>query len=452
LQRIKWRDRKPAPLKKRKGAAPAYSCTEQRFARYEKREEKQIPDSIAATGTSTAEVQTGTRSSAIAMYCVLLVAYSLMAADRYLFPFLNSDVRKEFGFSVPTIGLLSTIFTLGLGIGGLPTGYLMSRFSRKTVLSLGIAIFSGATMLTTVATGFWTMLLCLAVTGIGMAMLATSIFALAASYFIKYRAAAIGSVNLSYGIGGFYAPILASAFLVTYKTWRAPMIAFGLFGFVTLALILIFVRSWFSETRRAAQTRADARGASSLMNRNSIILTVLSVLHGFSMYGFLGMYTYYLREGLHYPPRTAAGVIGFFGVGALTSIFCGWLGDRMSPRVVLTGAFLCSAVLGYLFFHGASESVVAARIMTCAYGVIASAILYVNLAGYHVKAVRGSLANRASGMFVTSLYAAAAFAGSLMGWIEANHGWPMAGVIQMSVLSIVGAVLTLALRPSEMAL
>src|SRR6202043_4022820 len=80
-----------------------------------------------------------------------------------------------------------------------------------------------------------------------------------------------------------------------------------------------------------------------------------------------------------------------------------------------------------------------------------SAILYVNLAGYHVKAVRGSLASRASGMLVTGLYAAAAFAGLLMGWIEANHGWPMAGMIQMSVLSIVGAVLALALRPREMA-
>ena len=168
------------------------------------------------------------------MYCVLLVAYSLMAADRYLFPFLSSDVRKEFGFSVPTIGLLSTIFTLGLGIGGLPTGYLLSRFSRKTVLLLGIAIFSGATMLTTVATGFWTMLVCLAATGIGMAMLATSMFALAASYFIKYRAAAIGSVNFCYGLGGFYAPILASAFLVAYKAWRAPMLAFGIFGFAQL--------------------------------------------------------------------------------------------------------------------------------------------------------------------------------------------------------------------------
>ncbi len=410
-----------------------------------------MADSVAATGTSTADTQAGARNTAIAMYCVLLVAYSLMAADRYLFPFLNSDVRKEFGFSVPTIGLLSTIFTLGLGIGGLPTGYLLSRFSRKTVLMLGIAIFSGATMLTTVAGGFWTMLFCLAVTGIGMAMLATSMFALAASYFVNYRAAAIGSVNFCYGIGGFYAPILASAFLLSYKTWRAPMLAFGLFGFGTLVLILLFVRSWFSETRRAAQARADAGGASTLLNRNSVLLTILSMLHGLSMYGFLGLYPLYLREGLHFPPGTAGGVYKFFGVGALASILCGWLGDRISPRVVLSGGFLCSAGLGYLFFHG-SSSVLAASIMTCTYGVVASSILYVNLAGYHVKAVRGSLASRASGMFVTSLYAAAAFAGLLMGWIEAHHGWPMAGMIQMSVLSIVGAALALALRPSEMSL
>jgi predicted MFS family arabinose efflux permease len=414
-------------------------------------EEIQIPEQLTAVPAPKTESQAGTPGVAIGMYCVLLVAYSLMAADRYLFPFLSSDVRKEFGFSVPTIGLLSTIFTLGLGIGGLPTGYLLSRFSRKTVLLLGIAIFSGATMLTTVASGFWTMLVCLAATGIGMAMLATSMFALAASYFIKYRAAAIGSVNFCYGLGGFYAPILASAFLVAYKAWRAPMLAFGIFGFATIVLILLFVRSWFTETHRTAQARKDAGGASSLLNRNSIILTALSLIHGLSMYGFLGMYPLYLREGLHFPPATAAGVYKFFGVGALASILCGWLGDRLSPRVVLSGAFICSAGLGYLFFHG-SNSVVAASIMTCAYGVVASSILYVNLAGYHVKAVRGSLASRASGMFVTSLYAAAAFAGLMMGWIEANHGWPVAGMIQMSLLSLVGAALALALRPSAMSL
>ena len=39
-----------------------------------------------------------------------------------------------------------------------------------------------------------------------------------------------------------------------------------------------------------------------------------------------------------------------------------------------------------------------------------------------------------------------------MGWIEANHGWPTAGIIQMSALSLAGAVLALAMKPSAMSL
>jgi len=144
----------------------------------------------------------GTRSVAIAMYCILLLSYVLMAADRYLFPVIAPYVRREFGFSPALTGLLTTIFTLGLGVGGLTTGYILSRFSRKATVLVGIGIFSGATALTTITHGFWGMLFCLAAQGIGMAMLATSMFALAASYFVTYKAAAIGSVNFCYGIGG----------------------------------------------------------------------------------------------------------------------------------------------------------------------------------------------------------------------------------------------------------
>src|SRR5271169_1308056 len=136
-----------------------------------------------STQAAPLKAESAARGIAIAMYCVLLVSYILMAADRYLFPVLAPDVRKAFGFSLATTGLLSTIFTLGLGIGGLPTGYLLSRYSRKAVLLTGIAIFSSTIALTSVARGFWSMLIYLAVTGIGMAMLATSMFALAASYF-----------------------------------------------------------------------------------------------------------------------------------------------------------------------------------------------------------------------------------------------------------------------------
>ena len=404
--------------------------------------------------------QSSATSIAIAMFCVLLLSYVLMAADRYLFPVLAPDIRKAFGFALSTTGLLSTIFTLGLGLGGLPTGYLLTRFSRKTVLLIGIAVFSGATALTTVALGFTSMLVCLAAQGIGMSMLATSMFALAANYFARYRAAAIGSVNFCYGIGGFLGPFLAGILLAKYGTWHAPMLAFGGFGFVMIALIAITVRPWFSETTHVpASAVGHSGGAPSLLNRNTVILTTLSIIHGLSMYGFLGLYPTFLRENLHYAPAAAGKVIGFFGIGALASIFGGWLGDRLSPRLVLSGSLLSIAVLGYLFFLP-SLSMVMRETLTCIYGVTGSAVLYVNLAGYHVKALRRTLSSRGSGMFVTTLYGGAAFGGYLLGALATHYGgtpatsygWLRASEIEMSLLCVIGAMLALAIRPSEMSL
>ncbi len=391
----------------------------------------------------------GIRPVAIAMYCVLLASYAVNAADRQLFPLLAHDVRQEFGFSLADTGLLATIFTLGLAVAGLPTGYLLTRFSRKIVLLLGIAIFSTATVLIVVSFHYWDMLIYLAATGIGEAMQLTVMIAIAANYFVRYRAAAIGSMNVFFGIGAFSGPILGSMLLATYRSWRVPMIVFGLAGYLMIVLIALTVRPWFSETHRARDARADLRGAPVLLNRNTVILTVLSVIGGLVLYGFTGMYPTYLREGLHYSPKTAGVVTSFYGVGALTSIAGGWLGDRFSPRVVLSSAFFCIAALGYLCFHG-SHTIVPQAIMTFAYGAIGSGTLYVNLAGYHVKAVRSGLASRASGMFVTSLYAAAAAAGYLMGGIAGHAGWAVAGEIQISLLSVVAGSIAFALRSSEM--
>ena len=283
------------------------------------------------------------------------------AADRQLFPLLAHDVRVQYGFSLSDTGLLTTIFTLGLAVAGLPTGYLLARFSRKTVLLLGIGIFSTGTALTVLALGFPDMLVYLAATGIGEAMQLTVMIAIAANYFVGYRAAAIGSMNVFFGLGAFTGPILGGLLLTSYRNWHAPMIAFGIFGFLMIAVIALTVRPWFSETRRAADARTDLLGAPTLLNRNTIILTILSVIGGLVLFGFTGMYPTYLREGLHYTPKAAGFVASFYGAGALLlSIFGGWLGDRFSPRVVLSAAFFCIAALGYLCFHG-SEAIGAPR-------------------------------------------------------------------------------------------
>ena len=385
----------------------------------------------------------------VVMFGVLLASYAINAMDRQLFPLVAPEVRREFGFSLAGIGLLSTVFTLGMAVAGAPTGFLLARFSRKAVLQTGIALFSAGTVLTVVSRGFADMLMYRAVTGIGEAMQLTVLLAIAANYFVGHRAAALGAVNFTFAIGAIISPVLGGALLVAYGSWRLPMVAFGVIGFVVMAIIAVSVDRSVTERDSEPAAHGHDGGAATLANRNTILLTVMSLLGGLVIYGYLGMYPTFLREGLGYSPTTTGLVTSLYGFGALTSIGGGWIGDRGSPRVVLSATFVVAAVLGYLLFNG-SGAYYWQALLSFVWGVVVSGMIYVNLAGYHVKAVRRSLAGRASGVFVTSLYLSAAGAGYLMGWIADRAGWADAGTIQISLSSLCAAGLALALRPEQM--
>jgi MFS transporter, DHA1 family, inner membrane transport protein len=82
---------------------------------------------------------------------------------------------------------------------------------------------------------------------------------------------------------------------------------------------------------------------------------------------------------------------------------------------------------------------------------VISGTIYVNIAGYHVKAVRTALSGKASGLFVGSLYASAACAG-YMGYLASTWGWATAANIQIIGISIAGGLISLALHPADLML
>jgi hypothetical protein len=86
------------------------------------------------------------------------------------------------------------------------------------------------------------------------------------------------------------------------------------------------------------------------------------------------------------------------------------------------------------------------------WGLVVSGTIYVNLAGYHIRSVSGHLNNKASGVFVSSLYGSASIAGYTIGWLATSAGWSAAGLEQISLLACVGALISLGLQPSKMAL
>jgi MFS family permease len=410
-----------------------------------------MDQTAAPTGVVETPRTSGT-AFAVGAIVVLICSYCVNAMDRTLFPLMLTDVRREYGFALPQAGLMSTFFTLGMTLAGIPTGYLMSKYSRKTVIQVGIFIYSAATIITASAAGFADMLLYRAITGVGEAMQLTALLAVFSSYFSRYRAAGVGILNYAYAGGAAIGPALGAKLLVDYGTWRAPMIIFGLIGFGMMVLIAVVVRSWLSETNttKQPQTTLSVGGATTLKNLNTYVLVILSIIFGLALYGYLGMYPTFLREQLHYAPADAGRVMSIYGFGVLVSAACGWLGDRFSPRAVLGTSFLIASAVAALLFNGPTDFA-AQAVFSLVLGATFSGTIFVNLAAYHVKSVSADLAGRASGVFVTSLYGSATIAGYVIGGIVGLAGWTVAGNVQLVVLCLCGAIISLALRPERMA-
>ena len=113
-------------------------------------------------------------------------------------------------------------------------------------------------------------------------------------------------------------------------------------------------------------------------------------------------------------------------------------------------SFLIAAVVGWLLLNG-QATIIAQAAFAFDFGVMFSGTIYVNLAAYHVKSVTAALSGRASGVFVTSFYAAASVAGYSIAWLATEFGWMIAGDLQLSVVCLAGIVLSLFLNPKTMA-
>lgn len=382
---------------------------------------------------------------AVAMFGILLAAYAVNAMDRMVFPVLLPDVRLEYGFGLGAAGLQSTMFALGMGVTGIPAGWLVAKLPRKHIVVAGTLLFSAATLLTVVSLGFVDMLIWRVLSGVGEALQLTAILSIAASAFTRHRGAAIGSVNMAFAAGSVIGPAVGGHLLGRLDTWRAPMIAFGVIGIVLAILVLTSVRRWFSESTAESTSQVEhVGGATRIWSRNPMILSAITVLFGLVDFGFIGMYASYLQEVLGHSAGEAGIIVGLSGLAAFASIVGGHLVDRVDPRTTLIWLNLLLAVSTAALFLGPS-GLGWQGLWSFLFGLFASAGLYVVLAGCIVKSVHQQLAGRAAGLFVTSIYIPAGFAGFLFSLLVDLTSWTGAGIIQLGVFSLVGAALAMLL-------
>jgi MFS family permease len=149
---------------------------------------------------------------------------------------LFDPIKADLAISDTQLGWLASAYVLIFSLAALPFGIVSDLRSRRTVITIGVVLWSAFTMASGFATGFTQLLICRALVGMGAAAFSAAAQSLTADYFpLRGRAVALGILAAGITLGGVLGIWLGGRLEVVYG-WRTAIIAVSLPGFI-LALL-----------------------------------------------------------------------------------------------------------------------------------------------------------------------------------------------------------------------
>ena len=172
--------------------------------------------------------------------------------DRYILPAVATRIQAEFHLTDSQVGLLGSAFLLVYAVATIPFGIWADRGVRKTVVGIGVTIWSLATLFTGLARSYVQLFLARAVLGIGEASYYPAGTALLADYFKKEgraRAMSVWAAGTAVGIAVGFA---GGGIVASTLGWRAAF-------YMTAVPGLVFAVLAFG-LREPMRGAAEARG------------------------------------------------------------------------------------------------------------------------------------------------------------------------------------------------
>ena len=279
--------------------------------------------------------------------------------DRWVASSAGPLIEKELHISDSLFGLLGTAFLLVYALAALPFGYWGDRGTRKTVIGVGVAIWSVATLFTGFARTFLQLFLSRAVVGVGEASYYPAGTSLLSDYFPKEQRGRVMSVWGAGSTVGIAIGFAGGGYIAEKLGWRAAFFFAAVPG-----LLFAFLAFQMREPLRGAveQRGAAVKQTAEASLRNFLELLKIPTLRATIiaqtlLYFVLASNAFWLPTVLQrrfdMTPGKAgllAGVVIVVG-GLIGTLAGGWLADRRAmknPRAHLEVGivgFLAGAVL-----------------------------------------------------------------------------------------------------------
>jgi len=189
---------------------------------------------------------------------LLTLVYFFSFMDRYILAILLEPIKADLRLNDTQLGLLSGFaFALFYATLGIPVAWAADRYSRRRIIAVALALWSGMTALCGTAAGFGQLLLYRIGVGVGEAGSSPPSHSVIADlYPPEQRAGAMGIYSTGVVLGGGFGAIIGGSIAAAYD-WRTAMYALGIPG-LALALIVWLV---MVEPRRGLSDPMPATGA-----------------------------------------------------------------------------------------------------------------------------------------------------------------------------------------------
>ncbi|MCL6634592.1 MAG: MFS transporter [Peptococcaceae bacterium] len=297
----------------------------------------------------------------------VLIALIVDGMDLQMLSLALPVLMQDLHLSKVMAGSLGTWTFVGMGVGGVLSGWLADRFGRVKVTGWSLALFSVGTALLAFTSSYWQFAVIRCISGFGLAAVYIVGSMLAAEYVpTQRRTTILGSLQAGWSVGYVVAALVSSWILPNYG-WRPLFV---------IAIIPAFASIWMlrslSDPPGWAEARAAARAAESRRNewaelwadRNSrkyfILWSITATALQFGYYGANTWLPSYIVKDLNVNLKSMGWyVAGTYAAMILGKVITGWLADKFGRRAMFTAAALGTALALPLIVKFATPSTVA---------------------------------------------------------------------------------------------
>lgn len=296
----------------------------------------------------------------IALFALTISAFAIGTTE-FVIVGLIPTVAADLGVSLPSAGLLVSLYALGVAVGAPLLTALTGRLPRKTLLLALMALFTAGNLLAWRAPGYETLVLARILTGLAHGVFFSIGSTIATGLVPKEKAASAIAIMFTGLTVALVTGVPLGTFIGQHFGWRETFLAVSALGVIAFVGSLLFVPAGI----RHAQPASLAQQARVLAEpRLLLVYAKTAVGYGGSFIPFTFLAPI-LQQVSGFNASAVSLVMLVYGVSvAVGNIWGGKLADRHGPIPALKIVFaLLAAILLVLNFTAPHRWLVVATVL-----------------------------------------------------------------------------------------